>query len=382
MDYGRFMEPHVLRAIGRELLRTFAGRFATELAAKQAVLPAERLADKDYFAAWSQLLMSPEGLPDRMNDVLQTVREMGTPEGLERLKAAIVSSPLEALFREQATAEEIVLRVWLEAPALLARECNEQKLQRLSRFHYSRMKENPCAWGEQSAGRREHKASLIQHLDLWYAANSRGDETAVVEEYGLDGERWFLVRHGDTFTRSAKVEKREMEVLHYRPAKDDVVVFAPARNELRINARTKGEKDCYREGFGFFLNGFRDCFEETKTHTLEPLRKLGRAALECGDISALDKIVLTKLDLELGNGMNQGYTLRADDLFGCSWGNGGTDLGIPDGAKLTRAVFQVHFEGCGKPLELHIKPPSTLRLGRHAAAARVHEWLFKRGFKG
>src|ERR1051326_7579353 len=85
--------------------------------------------------------------------------------------------------------------------------------------------------------------ALTQDLDAWFARNQRGAETTRIEVYPMDGEFWFLIRHGDIFTRASKVEQQNTEILHFRPERDDVVVYSPERDEVRVNARTKGERD-------------------------------------------------------------------------------------------------------------------------------------------
>lgn len=381
MNYGRFTETHILRNIGRELLTEFFDRFGIELEAKGTQLPDIHCSDDAYFEGWSQLLMTPEALPDRMHDVLHEIHELASPEGHERLTAALKETCPELEINIDGTREETALRAWLHAPAVVARKYNEQWLGRLSRFDYYETRANPFSWGDQSAGSCGNNAVLVQRLDEWCVANGRGDETVVIEKYELNGEEWYLIRHGDTFIRSAKVEKRKLEVLHYRPAKDDVVVYSPARDELRINAKSKGEKELYRETFGYFLKGYQDCFEETLTYTLEPLRELGAAALECDEVAGMKRVVLTKLEIDLANARGQSYTLRADDLYACIWQGEQKGPVIPAGAKLLRAGFEIHVEGMDKPLELQVKPPNTLRLARHAAAPLAHDWMTAKGFK-
>jgi hypothetical protein len=381
VDYGRFTETYVLRRIGRELLQELFGRFEAELAERKVALPSATLPDNEYYQEWSRLLLSPEGLPDRVNDVLYDIHELSGAQGNERLREAVAEQGLVCDW-EKATPEEVAVRVWLKAPAVVAKKCNELKLRRLSSFAYFEKEPNIFAWRPVSAGSQGRMDVLIETLDGWCAANGRGQETVVVEPYALFGEDWYLIRHGDNYAREAKVEKRKMEVLHFRPAKDDVVVYTPQRDELRVNAKTKGERDLYRIAFGYYLHGYANYFREAATYSLEPLRRLGEAALECGDMERVRRVVLTGLEVDLCNGKNQVYTLEADDLFRCEWSLGADGLAIPAGAKLRRAKFQVFFGGSKEPVELQVKPPNVLRLGRHSAAAQIHEWLSARGFKG
>ena len=382
MDYGRFTETYVLRSIGRGLLEELFGRFTAELAETELAVPASTLSDDEYFREWSRLLLSPEGLPDRVNDVLHDIQVLSGAQGHERLREAVAERDLKIAWDEQTTREEVAVRVWLAAPALVAKKCNELKLRRLSAFAFFEKEPNSFTWQAGSVGSRGRMGDLVGRLDDWFAANDRGQETAVVEQYDLFGEEWYLIRHGDTYAREAKVERRTLEVLHFRPAKDDVVVYSARRDELRINAKTKRERDLYRMAFGHYLHGDDYYFCEAATYSLEPLRSLGEAALEGDDHGGVSRAVLTRLEVDLCNGQNQVYSLEANDLFQCRWPREGTGLVIPAGARLRRARFLVFIDGSEEPVELQVKPPNVLRLGRHSAAAAIHEWLSARGFKG
>jgi len=136
MDCGRFTNVHVLTAIGRDVWKEFLGRFEGELAVRKVPLPAEGLPDEEYFGGLRQLFLRQEGLPDGINDALHAVVELTTTAGYERLKAAIKQNGLKMAYDERSTPEDIALKVWLAAPDIMARQYNEQRLGRLSRFDY------------------------------------------------------------------------------------------------------------------------------------------------------------------------------------------------------------------------------------------------------
>jgi hypothetical protein len=113
-------------------------------------------------------------------------------------------------------------------------------------------------------------------LDEWFQKHNRGYENTQIQVYPMNDEFWFLVRHGDTFARAAKLEERKMEVIHFRPAKDDVVVYSPKRDELRIHAGTKGERELYRTAFGLRLMGDDNYFSRRKAFTTKDENHSGR----------------------------------------------------------------------------------------------------------
>jgi hypothetical protein len=187
------------------------------------------------------------------------------------------------------------------------------------------------------------------------------------------------VRHGDALARMAKLDKGKLKMLHFRPAKDDVVVYSPQRDEIRIHAGTKGEKELYRTAFGWRLQGSPDYFSERKAYTLDPLRTDGPDALSVDGVPEIEKIVLTEFELQWRGGLNDSLVKKSNDIFASAKARG--KKAIPDSGNLVRAGFDFYFEGVKKPRKVQIRPWNTLKLGRHCDARPVHEWLSKRGFR-
>jgi len=130
-------------------------------------------------------------------------------------------------------------------------------------------------------------------------------------------------------------------MLHFRPAKDDVVVYSPKRDEIRIHAGSKGERDLYQRTFGERLFGEPEHFSERKAFTLEPLRVDGPAALEVDGIGDITRIVLVEYEIAWGGKYNTVVIRREDDIFEAAESREQT--AIPDGGRLVRAAFLVYF---------------------------------------
>jgi hypothetical protein len=224
-------------------------------------------------------------------------------------------------------------------------------------------------------------ALLELDMDSWFKAHQRGEETAQVHAQWMDGECCFMVRHGDTFTRAAKVERRKTELLHYRPAKEDVIVYCPERDEMRIHASTKGEKEMYRRAFGRRLFGNADNFSERKAYTLEPLRTDMADALSTDGLRGIRRIVLREVEVVWDNRGQEVTVRKSNDVFGAPVHRGSEMERIPEGGNLVRAVFDVYFGQAFRPRKVQIRPPNVLKVSRHCDARQVQEWLSKRGFR-
>ncbi len=381
LKFKRFNKPQVLKKIGRELLAQFFEKFKEDFDAKCLPLPPPELADADYFNALASLLLCPEGLPDRLNEALFAIDEMASPRGQEVLLAAAEWARLPLVVRHESSHEDIALQVWLAAPALLARTHNAQRLRRLAAFQYAGCNlpqpERPAFTPPTSVT----LAALTAGLDAWFHTNHRGQETTKIEVYPMDDEYWFLIRHGDAFTRAPKVEKQRTEIIHFRPERDDVIVYSPEQDEIRINARTKGERDLYSEQFALHLRGRPDYFSARNTYTLEPLRTEGLDALDAADIEGIVKIVLRELEIAFDNGNQEIITRAANDIFQSGAPNAARLEAVPKCGTLSRAIFDLQFTGSDKPRPVEVRPPNILKFGRRCDAQLVQRWLAKRGFR-
>jgi hypothetical protein len=222
---------------------------------------------------------------------------------------------------------------------------------------------------------------LTADLDEWCKENNRGDQTAFIEPYVLDDEYWFLVRHGDTFARMPKLEKGKLKMLHFRPAKDDVVVYSPLRDEIRIHAGSNRERTLYQKAFGIRLFGDDRYFSEKKAFTLEPLRTDGAGALEWDGGGDVERIVLREIETAWGGAFNETTIRKSDDIFAAAEASEGKRPAIPASGRLVRAAFDIYFEGVTKPRKVHVRPSNILKLGRYCDASVVQRWLTEKRFR-
>jgi hypothetical protein len=228
----------------------------------------------------------------------------------------------------------------------------------------------------------EVRAAMAKALDGWFAEHNRGKQTARVDVHEIEGEYFFIIRHGDTFVRTAKVNEQRTEMLHFRPEKDDVVVYSPQFDELRIRAGTKGERELYRREFGQRLFGDEEYFSQWKAYTLEPLRAEGREALDVEGVGGeLQMVILREYEMAFDNGFEETVIRKATDIFVAAEEDPVKREAIPQSGRLVRATFDLYFTGMKKPCKVQIRTPNTLKLGRHCDARVVQRWLSKQGFR-
>ncbi|MDD5701719.1 MAG: hypothetical protein PHU23_06665, partial [Dehalococcoidales bacterium] len=217
MHFKRFSKAHILKEIGRDFLGKFFTNFKKDMDEEKVILPSPELEDEEYFNSLAGVLLSPEGLPDSLNEALYAIDEMATEDGQQRLEDGVAEAKLNLKFDEKSSRADIALQVWLADPELLSRKHNEQRLIRLSSFEYY---SNPTPIDRSATFKKPDATimgALTDALDLWFSEHNRGHKTTKIEIYAIDGEFWFIIRHGDTYTRTPKVEEQRSSVIHYRP---------------------------------------------------------------------------------------------------------------------------------------------------------------------
>jgi len=379
LKFKRFTKPHFLKQIGRELLGRFFGQFNTVLAANSIALPAETTSDDDYYNGIAALAKAPEGLPDEFVDAAHTIDAMSNEEGQERLERAVAERGMRHLLDGDNTQADLALKVWLEDRNLLVEKLNEVQLMRLASFDYFGSKMPVDRSGSFAAPTAETLRLLTADLEAAFQQRNRGQHTTHVEVHFIDGELWFTIRHGDTYARVPTINAGHVSVIHFRPAKDDVVVFNLKRDEIRLHAGTKWERELYRTCFGLRLFGDDQHFSERKAYTLDPLLVDGVDALDVSDIPGLTKIVLREHEHAWPGEFNDVDIRKSDDLFASAERRG--VAAIRSGGQQRRAAFDVYFGDDPKPRKVQLRPPNILKLGRHCDAALVQRWLSARGFR-
>lgn len=398
-------KPGILKRIGRPLLTRFFEQFAPELNSNGLALPPPGLCDAEFFNSLARLLMRPEELPDRLNEALVAVDDLSTPQGFDSLEKSPGWLARQPLLKADSTREDIALQLWLVDRDFVIKVHNQLRLGRLSVFEYASHSNGgasvpasqpppdgnspgsplPIRLGEESGVRASPDKSAIVNLtfalDQWFAANHRGAETTRIEVYPLRGEYWFLIRHGDVFIRAPKVRQQTTEVLHYRPERDDVVVYSPALDEIRVNARTQGERELYIQQFGLHLCSGLDYFSHRAPYTLEPLRTQGASALDPDGLEGISDIKLRELEILLNNNQRETITRQAEDIFQCAPFDPRHTNPIPDNVHLARAIFDIQFAGARKAHPIEIRLPNILKVSRRCDPHAVQDWLIKRGFR-
>jgi hypothetical protein len=368
----RFSNPEVLRAIAPRRLLEFLEPYRAFFEGRDFALPRALSPGAIDYEALVDLFMDPaSGLPKDLLDALFLVDEMATPQGMDAL---LDTAGLSLDEEDEDSPADIAVQVWLLDRPLLESKHAEQFLVRPRSFECyqtGRAKVPPF-----SLPTPDVCGDLKRDLDDWFEGKKRG-RGARVFVYPREDGVWFLVRHGEPFKREESLDGTEPTSVCYRPLKYDVIVYQPALGELRINARSKGEKRLYRTRFGKHLFDDEDFFPGDSKYTLEPLLTRGEAALTCVEVPGMEWVRLREAHFLLGGPANEVEVHRADNVFEAFRSRGARP---PEGTRIIRAIFQVKFADSKRPRSVTIRPSNIAQYTRDDDAELVEQWLRRRGF--
>jgi hypothetical protein len=366
-----FSRPETLRAISQSKLREFLTPHH-EFFAQHGLDVSTADTDLDL-EVLSGLFMDPvPDTPGELINALVYVDEMATPEAMDSLLAEIVGVDLGIVDRDEMTPADLAIHVWIADRNIIERKHAEFGLILPRSYdHFQSGKPKPM----KKLGNKALVA-MEEDLDRWFEKHNRGRGAKVTMFYKIDGV-WLSIRHGDTYRREGRLDGSESTSVHFRPVKYDIAVYQPETGELRINAKSDGEKQLYRLLIGRHFFKSDDHFPGEEKYTLEPLRTYGSASLNCVDIDGLDWIKLKEYQILYPGSPWQVISRKSDDMFALLDQQGRT---IHESGQLLRATFQIKFKDCKRPRSVVVRSGNKTSFTRDDDSALVEKWLSAKGF--
>jgi hypothetical protein len=371
----RFSCPETLKAIAAKRLLTFLKPYRRFLLSRGVTLPQSPTDGELDYEELAKVFLTPDTkTPKDLIDALYFVDEMATPEGMDALLAEAKQRKLKLGAGSDHSPADIAVQIWLLDKDILERKHAEHYMAKVRSFEsYQMDRFRRPAFKRPSDKQLD---ALASDLDDWFEEKKRGRGSRIIMCEKDDGV-WFLVRHGEPYKREESIDGIKASSVYYRPLKYDVLVYSPQIGELRINARSKGEKQLYRTKFGKHLFGDEDIFPGTEKYTLDPLREMGEDSLAPGDIDGIDWVKLGEVQFFFGGNPWEVVTRKSDDYFALLKSR---DKPFPVGGRIIKATFQVKFSDAKTPRSVVIKPSNIAQFTRDDDSVLVEQWLEARGF--
>jgi hypothetical protein len=364
-DMLRQFQPDILIRI----MQTAAGFFTS----KAFAIPPPNNGDEIDYEGLAGILADPdEEMPGDLVDGLHLISELGNEASFDDLlqMAGEAGIPVD----EEVTPQDLAALIWLARPRLLQQKAQESSFERRKTFESFAPADPAMVINAQELP--QDLGGLEAALRDYFRSKKKGRRCRVFRK-NAPGSIHFYVQHGQACRREPSVKGEESTCTFFRPERTDLVILDTANPELRINSASAPDMRRYRELFGLHLFGSAETFRYADKFTLEPLRKLGQASLECSDFPDLESARLTELEMDWGGAFSNTQVEKADDVF---MALAIRQTAIPSEPALKRAKIKVKLKGVKKPRVLSLAAGNKSGYPRGEESALFEDWLRAREF--
>ena len=370
-----FSNPAILKGIEPALLLRFLQRYGDFFEGRQLQLRQGQEIDYEQLAS---ILMSPgEDTPTDLLDALFFIDEMSLPQYYDALMEKMPSVGVHPSALTDPTTADLAVVIWLKKPDVLESMHAEQFMVHAKKFDsfLCTILVAPAMFETTETVIR----ALEDDLNDWFETKKRGRGTKVFV-FVRDGLVWFLVRHGEPYTRQGTLKNAESSSIFFRPEKFDVLMYDPAIGEFSIHTNTKGEKKAYCKYFGKHLFGSGGLFDVDNCgdkYTLEPLRTVGEDSLICTDVDGMENAWLSELHFSHDSSVSHLEIHKSENVFEVLDAQGRC---IPENVRLIKASFKILFTNAERSRTVRVRPPNSAIFDRESDRDVVSKWLELRGF--
>lgn len=291
-----FTKAAILKKLDRQNLLCFLRKFQDYFDTKYPPyrLPDGEITDNFDFESLAQEFSNPvfDGTT-KMFDALELIESMARP----RYAPFVLDYLDEALFRKDFEPENAAINnallVYLNDPVELFKIKESVQIENPQSYTIVKGKKLDAPLKFQDV----FVSELSRKLDDIYE-NKKFGRGVQVKHYTVQDEEFYLIRKGLPHTYQATVGKDLSTVgIYYRPEQFDVVIYSPARNELKLaisNAR-KWMRSVYPITFSEVFFGNTDSFEEKRCLSFIDFQELGEKALACTPGEAITSVIATEI---------------------------------------------------------------------------------------
>jgi hypothetical protein len=373
INLRRYSEPDALKEFSPAILITLMDEHREFLAAKGVNLPQPGDGAELDYEQLAMVFLSPDDIPQPLVEKFHLVKQMATKEAMDTIVDTVKDRELPIVFAPNSTPTDIAAQLLMKSRDLFHELHADKAVARYRGFTYFVGEPLP------NYVMPTDFTALESVLNDWYEPHQRG-RTSKVMCRQKDTKYWIYVRHAEPIKREGCVGMTDNKSgsMIYRPERHDLVLFDPAAGEMGVHCDCKDEPELFRQAFGLHLCGDKDFFPVSRQkYTLDPLKKLQRASLNCAGIRGLDWIKLKELDYETPGEMWAQRRIRAADVFRVLEND---EDEIPADAELRQAKFAVKFSDTKRPRTVIVRPSNYAHVGRDDDAVIMDEFFKRQEF--
>lgn len=327
--------------------------------------------------------LTNEPLTEEMLDALLTNLELGTPAGVDVLRAEARAQGIDvAAWPEDEGPRDLVMRLWVAA---LTDDKVADALERAQMGAHAAGNRTVREFtGREACAPRLTSAKALgsrlrQPIASWCKAEGMSDYCEV-RGCVREGEYCFEVIHGYRRQLQSVIEGQKRTILPLRPAHCDSLRYDSETGRLRVAVRAAVMVPMYREVLGKVLFDDPQFFRGDVTCTLQPLQARGQAALDDHNLgSRVAQARLVQVVWERGE--HSRWNFRDRDCFAEL-----QRLGIPLGeGQLAQAKIELRLAGPDRSRRgrrvVTVTPPNRIQVRDDAVKTVIEDYLDQIGVR-
>lgn len=215
----------------------------------------------------------------------------------------------------------------------------------------------------------------------WFASQAKGEQ-CLVKSFEDTGQSVVLIQHGTYVQTVAFWDRDQVKLTSFRPALEDVLLYEPDTQTLRIKAGLAKDRDEYVRLFAVCMGGNERLAEAALRGEVFSLSPIEQGEFDFNGDGPITKVELRRVRMTVYGVTNLIADFRSPDILQ-SFGRDLPGFGISSGVlTLARFRFYVHYPG-ERPttVTFSVEPPSRTDLAERRYTDLILAYLRQQGIQ-
>jgi len=202
-----------------------------------------------------------------------------------------------------------------------------------------------------------------------------------VTHYDEEDSTVILVRHGSYVRTVAYWKEDKVEIISFRPANEDILLYNKETEVLSIKASLRKDRDKYIKSFSRCIMGDESLAENAERDTIYTLRPLQDGSFNWEGNENIKEVILTEIKLKLPGGTDSVIKISSKDVRK-TFAEDISDVSL-DSGELIYAHFRfiLDIDGKKQKVSFLIAPPAVSDLGQKRHTELISDYLKAQGVK-
>lgn len=226
---------------------------------------------------------------------------------------------------------------------------------------------------------KEKLDSFHKETKAWYSDLAKGHECLIVH-YDEENSTVILIKHGSYVRTVAYWKEDKIEILSFRPANEDILLYDRKKHILSIKASFPKAREQYIKTFSRCIMGDESLASGEDRDTIYTLEPLKNGSFSWDGNENIKEIILTEIKLELPGSTEPVMRISSKDMRKTLAEDIPVEL---DSGELTYAHFRFILELDGKKQKVSfmIAPPDVSDLAQKKHSEIISDYLKEQGVK-